>query len=281
MMTFIISTFIKTAKFLDRARLQKQIIEANQILNIISSKKNEWKNHPIVKSWQYFNYNFLDQSIFFPYCKRALQHYINCMIREYIDRGYKTSYCFYAIKCDDCLNLDFSDLDDIDIGCICSDNKYELMQCDGCCEYFRLFLPWWCDWGPYIQSNIASLLIKSPKHYLPLKKKLKFDEYYSDKGYIWPIKINLYNIDKYYLYFEEMKIEARYCQGIIKSGPNKGQVCYGLIKDSKYLNEEDSNLCKLHRKKYPVKFCQKITGKGTECGKKFKTSNKYCNFHTR
>lgn len=42
---------IDVAKCLDTARLRKQVLEADQILNAISGKSNAWKNHPVVKMY--------------------------------------------------------------------------------------------------------------------------------------------------------------------------------------------------------------------------------------
>lgn len=42
---------LKTAQSLDPRRLNKQVIECNQILKAISGESNAWRNHPIVKMY--------------------------------------------------------------------------------------------------------------------------------------------------------------------------------------------------------------------------------------
>lgn len=57
MQVFIIGSPLDTAKNLDRRRLNKQIIECQQILNAIDGKTKSWSNHPCTiqyrehKSW--------------------------------------------------------------------------------------------------------------------------------------------------------------------------------------------------------------------------------------
>ena len=42
---------IDVAKCMDRRRLLKQILEADQILDAISGQSNAWKNHPVTKMY--------------------------------------------------------------------------------------------------------------------------------------------------------------------------------------------------------------------------------------
>ena len=46
MQVFIIGTPLETAMALDKRRLNKQILECQQILNAIWGKSKAWKNHP-------------------------------------------------------------------------------------------------------------------------------------------------------------------------------------------------------------------------------------------
>lgn len=46
MNVFIIGSAIDTARSLDKRRLNKQIIECQQILDALSGKKKAWSNHP-------------------------------------------------------------------------------------------------------------------------------------------------------------------------------------------------------------------------------------------
>lgn len=79
MQTFLSNTdIVKVAATLDSKRLNKQILEGYQILNVLSgkSKTGGWKNHPAVLMWKGF--------------ERGLWNYIQIMIYEAKNRGIKT-----------------------------------------------------------------------------------------------------------------------------------------------------------------------------------------------
>lgn len=77
MQTFLPSrNFITSAQMLDSKRLNKQILEGYQILNVLSGRSMGWRNHPAVKMWK--NH------------ERSLHLYINAMIMEAKLRGIKT-----------------------------------------------------------------------------------------------------------------------------------------------------------------------------------------------
>ena len=67
MNVFIIGSAIDTAKSLDKRRLNKQIIECQQILDALSGKKKAWSNHPC--TLQYRGY------------ERWLGTYMSCLMR--------------------------------------------------------------------------------------------------------------------------------------------------------------------------------------------------------
>ncbi len=48
------SDFEKSAKALDNKRLNKQIVEVQQILKALSNPHYGWRNHPAVKMWRGF-----------------------------------------------------------------------------------------------------------------------------------------------------------------------------------------------------------------------------------
>jgi hypothetical protein len=87
MQTFLTSTqsFTETARSLDNKRLNKQALEAWQIMmvnlrltpdgNIRQGKA--WANHPATLMWTG--------------CEMLLQHYINCMVSEWKRRGYSST----------------------------------------------------------------------------------------------------------------------------------------------------------------------------------------------
>lgn len=67
-----------TARWLDSKRLNKQILECYQILNVLSGKSptGGWKNHPAVLMWKGY--------------ERGLWDYVQAMIREARQRGIRT-----------------------------------------------------------------------------------------------------------------------------------------------------------------------------------------------
>lgn len=80
MQTFLpYSDFKKSAQVLDSKRLGKQRVEALQIHNIVSGNRTTggWINHPAVKMW-----------LGFP---DALANYHNCIIEEWIERGFNNN----------------------------------------------------------------------------------------------------------------------------------------------------------------------------------------------
>lgn len=84
MQTFLpYQNFVECAKVLDYKRLGKQRVEAKQILDIIyflPPKENRWKNHPAVRMWR-------NSDI-------ALVGYYNCILAEWIKRGYNNTMQF-------------------------------------------------------------------------------------------------------------------------------------------------------------------------------------------
>ena len=67
--------FQKTAQVLDYRRLGRQRVEAYQILRTLSGLSRGWANHPAVRMWRGY--------------EPALSAYMNSMIGEWIQRGYK------------------------------------------------------------------------------------------------------------------------------------------------------------------------------------------------
>jgi len=69
-------SYVDSARVLDYRRLGKQRVEALQILNILEGKTSKpgWRNHPAVKMWQGY--------------ESSLLIYMNCMIEEWVRRGY-------------------------------------------------------------------------------------------------------------------------------------------------------------------------------------------------
>lgn len=79
MQTFLPSPSPMTsARILDNKRLNKQILECYQILNVLSGKSptGGWRNHPAVLMWKGY--------------ERGLWQYVQAMIREAKLRGIRT-----------------------------------------------------------------------------------------------------------------------------------------------------------------------------------------------
>lgn len=86
MQTFLpCRSFVISAKCLDPKRLGKQRVEAYQLINAIEKKKQGIKvgyaNHPALLMWE----NNLD----------ALKFYSDCMVGQWIVRGYKNTLPIY------------------------------------------------------------------------------------------------------------------------------------------------------------------------------------------
>jgi hypothetical protein len=78
MQTFLpYPSFERSVKTLDWRRLGKQRVEAFQILKALNDPDYGWQNHPAVKMWRGY--------------ERALTHYMNLCIEEWISRGYNNT----------------------------------------------------------------------------------------------------------------------------------------------------------------------------------------------
>ena len=87
MQTFLpFKSFEDSAKALDNRRLNKQILEGYQILNVLSNDDPHagWRNHPAVKMWKGH--------------EKALLEYVFSCVREADKRGIKTDKNVANIK---------------------------------------------------------------------------------------------------------------------------------------------------------------------------------------
>jgi hypothetical protein len=70
--------FKECSKILDMKRLCKQRLEAYQLLNgRLGKTKNGWRHHPASKMWAGYEI--------------SLAQYMNCMIQEWINRGFNNT----------------------------------------------------------------------------------------------------------------------------------------------------------------------------------------------
>ena len=86
MQTFLpYASFEDSAAVLDNRRLGKQRVEGTQILTILLTPnyRGAWRNHPAVRMWRGY--------------EEALRLYINAVVTEWIERGYRNSLATYDL----------------------------------------------------------------------------------------------------------------------------------------------------------------------------------------
>jgi hypothetical protein len=84
MQTFLpYADFKLSAEVLDNRRLGKQRVEAYQILLTITENRKGWSNHPATKMWAGY--------------ESSLCVYMNCMIMEWIRRGFKNTMSLKSV----------------------------------------------------------------------------------------------------------------------------------------------------------------------------------------
>lgn len=85
LVNFTRKSFANTARVLDDKRLNKQILEAHQILNILEGRtvRGTYVNHPAVVMWRGY--------------ENALKHYHDTMLFAWLARDKKHSYGFYDV----------------------------------------------------------------------------------------------------------------------------------------------------------------------------------------
>lgn len=142
-------SFKKCAFVLDRSRLGKQRLESKMIIDILEGKakipttltkagkprKPAWSNHPAVLMWC----GHVD----------ALKYYYNCIVNEWVKRGYKNTMPLYNIT-------------------------------------GKIVKPWFMGCHEVHMSHRASLLAKYPEYYSRFfKVNKKFEKF----SYVWPSKV--------------------------------------------------------------------------------------------
>ena len=147
MQTFLpYANFQKSARSLDYRRLGKQRVEGMQILNALSPDydKKGWVNHPATQMWRGY--------------EECLKVYVNTIINEWIDRGYKNTMSMY----------------DVDVAKLQSENA----------------IPTWLGHAELHKSHRINLLRKDYEFYAPqytLDAHLSTNEIES-YPYWWPVE---------------------------------------------------------------------------------------------
>jgi hypothetical protein len=131
--------FKKCAKVLDNKRLGKQRVEAKQILNILTgaTKTRGWRSHPVVAMWNGY--------------EKALMHYYNIIVAEWIKRGFQNNMPLYVIR-------------------------------------GKIILPWFIGNKTVHLSHQANLIRKNAAYYSKFFKNVP-DEYIKHT-YVWPSKLS-------------------------------------------------------------------------------------------
>ena len=163
----------------------KQRIEGIQILNVLLGRSKAWQNHPIVKAWRGY--------------ENALKYYINCIIIEWMERGFSN-------------NMDLFDIPKV------------------------MIVPWWKNWKRLHYSHRAMLLHKDP---FLLSNKFEVPPEYTSYGYIWTINVTEKDWDKPLAEITAdiptNLVHARLCPAVLKSGKRRGDTCNLLLKkDNEY-----------------------------------------------
>lgn len=139
MNTFIpYGSLSECCKILDNKRLGKQRVECMQLLNSYTKEQKGWKNHPITIMWKEY--------------PLSLKYYTNCMITEWIARGFKNTMQLY--------------------------------------EDYDTNMPWWFSWKQLNFSHQSALLNKDFDYYSKFfDVDVLISNHHIKYGYIWVNKL--------------------------------------------------------------------------------------------
>ncbi len=184
------------AKALDNRRLGKQRVEAMQIINLLESdKKKGFKHHPASLMWKdHIN---------------GLKYYCNCIIEEWISRGFKNTMDLYDISYLDDTSTNTNVKDNTpekkdNTATNKKDNTEKKKDNTATNTTEKVTLPWWFTNKCLQMSHKCSLQRKDPKYY-----KFDVDSAYMLTGYIWPSKLSESDIKD--ISTCELKDGAKYC----------------------------------------------------------------------
>ena len=163
--TFVTGSLEYICETLDKKRLNKQKVEANQILKASLGLTKGWINHPAVLMWKGY--------------PNALKYYFNEITKACINRGFKNNMPLYDFSQQQINNVEYQTIQDY------LENGIPIQASSN-----KIIFPWWFQWEPLIYSHQASLLRKFPEYYNSIFKD-NFDnlEKYLQIGYLWPHKL--------------------------------------------------------------------------------------------
>ncbi len=169
MVTFVFGSLEFICDNLDRLRLNKQKVEANQILNASLGLTKGWVNHPAVLMWRGY--------------ANALKYYFNCIAEACVRRGFKNNMKLYEFTEEQLNNIEYQTVQDY------LENGIPNVSSN------KIIFPWWFQWSPLINSHRASLLRKSPEYYGSMFDQDVKD--YISTGYLWPHKLTKEQIEHF------------------------------------------------------------------------------------
>lgn len=176
--TFVTGSLEFICETLDRRRLNKQKVEASQILRAFhceggeegdgegegeKEKRKGWVNHPAVKMW-----------VGYP---NALKYYFNAISTECVRRGFKNNMPLYEFTEEQLRGgIQYQTVEDfLKHGVPVEASTTQIL------------FPWWFQWRPLQFSHQASLLRKDPAYYGELF--LRVPDEYTNTGYVWPHRL--------------------------------------------------------------------------------------------
>lgn len=180
--TFVVGSLEYTCKVLDKRRLNKQRVEAYQIISTIEKGTTGWSNHPATIMWIGYT--------------TALRYYYNQITLECIKRKIEVTMPLYPFGDE---TVRYQTVDEF----LC--NAPMPKEC--------IVFPWWFTWEPLIASHRVSLMRKMPEYYTD---ELWSQEEYIDisqyvgTGYVWPSKVTVEQL---------LHFTPAYCASIGKGAP--------------------------------------------------------------
>lgn len=176
--TFVTGSLEYICETLDRKRLNKQKVEANQILKASLGLTKGWVNHPAVLMWKGYS--------------NALKYYFNEITNACIRRGFKNNMVLYEFTEEQLNNIEYQTIQDY------LQNGIPLEA-----SLDKIIFPWWFQWKPLIYSHQASLLRKFPEYYTFTfdQDDYEYDpielQNYVSIGYLWPHKLSAEQIQNF------------------------------------------------------------------------------------
>ena len=171
--TFVTGSLEYICETLDMKRLNKQKVEANQILKASLGLTKGWVNHPAVLMWKGYS--------------NALKYYFNKITEACIRRGFKNNMPLYEFTEEQLNNIEYQTIQDY------LQNGMPVLK-----DLDKIIFPWWFQWKPLIYSHQASLLRKFPEYYTSIfdQDLIELQEYVSI-GYLWPHKLSAEQIENF------------------------------------------------------------------------------------